>query len=571
MQKKNILIDALENFDPKNWSTAYTFYLNALDAAGYSRSGITLQAATEENAELTSLINAIETAPTETLKRVATGAVLSFYPYNSRVLYYLGLFASNTRMALACALAIRQMHESIPITKEEMELDERADIIVCLSGVDLLFDMLIVNDLDVHFGPTLLHTMQLSSRALQGVLNVALRSAAIFDVRRSSGIESGNLYAKLRALYVGDGDLGDEVNGIALLCDIVQEYSIHGPSARLRSLVTMFRSVLVTDQIALFKERVSVHITDVDEILQPATKPPSTLPIGNVMKDFHRLMDREQFGTVEEVEAFMEKYKHEPIPELDSNTLNDSERAEDLVEEYSMLELPEARRRLTELSRTYPIVMWPWLGLADASATAEDKLKYADAGLAVAGLYATAEFFDMANGNAWGIHGARPYLRLLAIRTSALARLGRTEEAIAVAEHIQRLERQDYHGTKELLLALYLRRGMRDHLDKAETMIAVMHTDDAEYQTLPWLWLLLVMVRKRSQAVIQEALDNAMNDFPWVGLLLTEVPPISLTRIIPPLRKELENDVVAGLIISEIAWSGYSDEFVRLRKMIRRM
>ncbi|CAN5417807.1 hypothetical protein BH10BAC6_BH10BAC6_12770 [soil metagenome] len=571
MQKKNILIDALENFDPKNWSTAYTFYLDALDAAGYSRSGITLQAATEENAELTSLMNAIETAPTETLKRVSTGAALSSYPYNSKILYRLGSYSSSTSMALACALAIRQLHESIPMTEEGLEADERADIIIGLGGVDMLFEMLILNELDVHFMPTVLHTGMLSIRTAQGVLNEAMRTAAIFDVRRNSTIVPGKLYANIREFYVGDGAYGDVVDGIALLCDIIQESSINGPSARLHSLNTAFQSVPVNDDIAFFMERVSEYISDLDEILQLTTKPPSTLPIGNVMKDFHRLMDREQFGTVEEVEAFMEKYKHEPIPELDSNTLNDSERAEDLVEEYSMLELPEARRRLTELSRTYPIVMWPWLGLADASATAEDKLKYADAGLAVAGLYATAEFFDMANGNAWGIHGARPYLRLLAIRTSALARLGRTEEAIAVAEHIQRLERQDYHGTKELLLALYLRRGMRDHLDKAETMIAVMHTDDAEYQTLPWLWLLLVMVRKRSQAVIQEALDNAMNDFPWVGLLLTEVPPISLTRIIPPLRKELENDVVAGLIISEIAWSGYSDEFVRLRKMIRRM
>jgi len=111
MNNHDSLVDALTHFDSKDWSAAYTFYLEALVACGFSLDSISPERMFENSAAITMFVEAIQSASTESMMREAATNALRAYPYNIRSLLGLALSTKDAPLSLACALAIRQIIE----------------------------------------------------------------------------------------------------------------------------------------------------------------------------------------------------------------------------------------------------------------------------------------------------------------------------------------------------------------------------------------------------------------------------------------------------------------------------
>jgi len=124
----------------------------------------------------------------------------------------------------------------------------------------------------------MIRTMTFSPKAAMYISTAAIKTATLFDVNRSDDYPSGQTYALIRSLYVGEGDYGAEVEGIALLCDVVQEYRTHGYTSRLDLLIMSFRLMTVTEDIEEIIDHFSQYHENPGTVLFGAKKPPTISP-----------------------------------------------------------------------------------------------------------------------------------------------------------------------------------------------------------------------------------------------------------------------------------------------------
>jgi len=94
--------------------------------------------------------------------------------------------------------------------------------------------------------------------------------------------------------------------------------------------------------------------------------------------------------------------------------------------------------------------------LAEAAYEPADALRYYEQGLAAAQRTLGPEFEDSI-GHFWGLHATRPYMRAREGCAQMLDQLGRTDEAIAHAWEMLRLNPNDNQGIRYSLLAWLLK------------------------------------------------------------------------------------------------------------------
>ncbi|MBK9183741.1 MAG: hypothetical protein IPM83_11625 [Ignavibacteria bacterium] len=100
-------------------------------------------------------------------------------------------------------------------------------------------------------------------------------------------------------------------------------------------------------------------------------------------------------------------------------------------------------------------------------------------------------------------------------RAYALTNESRFAEAIDCFEELVGSGKHFLVTNGEMLLTLLLRRGQRQHLERAEEIINTLQTYDEDLlPSLPWLVLLYRLITKRDESVINVALANAMRTLP---------------------------------------------------------
>lgn len=554
-------------FRPGNWKRAHCFYFDALKAAGINSDEITPEAILANDAEIQKHVHAIENAISSGALRLAMRKAIAARPLNGRILYTLSHSFQDAAVALSCALALRQLVEHTSREHITNSTIENAALLLGGFGMDALFDAMIFLDLDNHIFPELIRAMEREPDTTDYILSVLLRLAAIHDVDPSKRRHSDGLYATVRELLSEQSFAGTFADAI-LICDIANEYLCHGSTDHLASLLDTYRSSPPSADMEMMVEELSDEVPNFAELLA-GTMQPQAMPHGDPMRDLHRLMERENFTSEEDVNAFMQQFKTSPIPELPFEELTDEERAEDLVDRISLI--PEAERgvRLRELSETFAHCMIPWLALS-ADVTSEiERLQCIERGIANAGEFTTPAFMAQANEQAWSIHRARTYLGLLHAKMVTLVELGAADDAIAVGETIRKLEQRDVIGSLHLLLTLYIRRGIRDYYDRAELLLASLESSSSNEAGLQWIKLLLLMIRKRPTLMIDEAFTQAMHALPWVGLMLAELEPFAIRTAIAEPPEALHDTIVKAYHESSNAWYGHPDELKRLKKMVK--
>lgn len=568
MRQPTIPANAIAQFREHQWNHAHTFYLDALKAAGISLDDLSPETVLRDDADVKRHVNAIlEGFMLDEFPSVMNESLAAF-PLSGRILYAIATSSSDVTITLACALALRQLIENMPDDRISASSIEDAAILLGGLGMDILFESLICLDLDEKVFLELQRAIERSFESVDYYLSTLLRCAAVHDVHRSDIPDEDGLYTIVREMLLSHHTLAVGYRDSILVCDIVHEYCCNGNSQRLADMLQQLHTTPSSPKRELMISEISAADEDIADLFTPRDAVPS-MPLGNPMRDLHRLIDRETFKSEADVQAFMQQYMSKPIPTIPWEELTDEERAEDLVDEAAALPDDARIARLRELAEQYGHCMAAWLALATESAFDDERLRLAEQGLANAGKFATMEFMADANGNAWGISQARTYLLLLHRKMMALVDLNRMDDAIAVGETIRRLELRDVLGTHMHLLNLYIRRGVFDDLDRAEVLLASMLQEMPDDVGLHWLELLLLMVRKRAQPLINAAFAKAMQRLPLIGLMIAEVSPSSVRVQISEPPEELHEEIRNVYYSCINAWNGHPDAQKKLAKLVK--
>lgn len=129
---------------------------------------------------------------------------------------------------------------------------------------------------------------------------------------------------------------------------------------------------------------------------------PLVPPAINPMKDFHRLMARQQFNTIEEAQQWTQSMVGKRIPEIPLMELTPDEIAQDLCEEALQLPQKQQRSALMGIAADYPDSMWPWIDLCSLSNNGIEQLKFSEEGLKRRAKFETEEFLNENKGHFWG-------------------------------------------------------------------------------------------------------------------------------------------------------------------------
>lgn len=534
------------------------FYIRDLSIGGVDALMLDVEEFFLVDAELARLCGAIESAVGHQQQTLAIENLLTAYPMRHLSLLTIGEQAHDISVALGALLALRELADSIISRLPDSELRREDAFRLGVAGIPRLMEVMIV----LHLDASLLGIINRIVRPLPLLKDLMgfnlLHHVALYDVGRKQVDPKKTLYELIRSTMIYA--VQEDANSLRsiLLADFVHAYCEDQEiSERVRALEKRLDLTSNIDElrseIDLYVKRAPKVAVLFDTFISSTARP----LLGDPRKDLRRLIARENITTVEEMSAFVEQFKSRPIPTIPHDELTENERAEDDVDAVQQIPLEDRRSVLTALTEQYPTSMWPWVGLVDSASTSAEVLAFAEQGLLRADELAIEQQFNA-------------YTSLLLSQARALVDDGNYADAIERYEFILEIDANDPFVVRDGLLALLLRRGLRHHLDRAEVLIKKMNeTNTRRYPALPWLTLLLSIIRKRSQSVIDTDAANAMTVLPHIGLSITGLQASLCAYNIPPLRDEDEEATFVAMTLCRLAWSGHPDATKQLKKLLK--
>lgn len=171
------------------------------------------------------------------------------------------------------------------------------------------------------------------------------------------------------------------------------------------------------------------------EVSESFDSMPANQSSDKLMADLNRLLEQQNFESIEDVEKFMQQMVNsgQPIPQFAPET--DLEKAQDII--YQAFETPNRRQRINLARKALQISpdcadAYVLLAEENAKTAAEAKALYEEG--VRAGERALGPDFEEMKGSFWGFIETRPYMRARFGLTLALIALGELE---AAAEHLR--------------------------------------------------------------------------------------------------------------------------------------
>lgn len=184
-----------------------------------------------------------------------------------------------------------------------------------------------------------------------------------------------------------------------------------------------------------------------------------------------RIMRGKEFGTKEELQAYLQSLVGKSFDELPMPELTPRDRAQDLV--YDAWEEKNPKRR-AELARR-AIELWPdcadaYCLLSESAESPAEERRLLEAAVAAGERAIGPEPFREDVGRFWGIHSTRPYMRCRLVLAKYLWIQDEREAAIKHARELLRLNANDNQGVRYTLvgwlLAVGNNRGAAGLLDR---------------------------------------------------------------------------------------------------------
>ncbi len=263
----------------------------------------------------------------------------------------------------------------------------------------------------------------------------------------------------------------------------------------------------------------------------PAPRPQMVMSVRDserITKIIHKIVAAKEFGTIEEMQAFIADHLvglelEELEAMLPEDALeSDFERAESLIagipEGTSADEVIRIAKQALALSE-YCMGAWFEYGVyADDTATALERF---EKGIDRGRVCLEEQIKESGEGHGlWGCIEARDFMRLLEEKAKALVELGRMEEATEVYQEILALNPPDYQGIRSELLRIFL---VHRRLEDARKLLD-RFPDDA----------LVDMAYGRALLEIVETTDRVGFEIPDVDSAGAPASPAALRKSLGP-------------------------------------
>lgn len=543
------LFYAITRFDPRSWEGADTFYLDALREIGIPLENLSIS--DQPSPVERELCDAISRATTDAEFTNAIVRALDVAPTSVVVLEYLARVVGSVETGIACGLAVQQI---VLKAEASQQLIVSSGLRYVLHGLVLLGEFgrlrILLADVAKRM-PSMISTcyryvlreVTLSSDPEAAVFLTSMANVTPLLLALDPAFSTELVLSKLVHLMINDAKAVEEVDRLLAEC-----LAIPG----IQGLATVH---FYCDRVQGF-----------EGFFKNAHRSQSTAARGNPMKDLHRLMDRQKFDTIEDVEAFMKSMTGKPIPEIPLEELTDDELVEDLAEEAMNYPPHQQKEVLLRLAADHPTSMAPWLRLVSIAVTGAEMLNAVERGLAAGSRFAEPEYVAENTGHYWGITATRPYMLLLQKKSQALYYLGRLQESIDVCEQILRLNPSDNMGTRVSFTTILLQRGLPEHLKRTNEIFQI-YADDT-LSVLQWNRLLYLFATKASSETCAQAFKNAMKANRHIpGLLLGK----------RPAHDPYNNDYILGGVVeaadyadmAQKAWASYPSALRDIRRLMQ--
>ena len=190
------------------------------------------------------------------------------------------------------------------------------------------------------------------------------------------------------------------------------------------------------------------------------------MPTEQIMQEVLAELQGHDFGTMEEVNEFLNKKLSTPTPKKAPKT--NKERAQQLI--YDAMEAHGSQRYKLAQDALHldSNCVDAYVILAENADTDEEAMMLAKKGMEVGEKELGKAFFKNNKGHFWGLIETRPYMRAKAVYADAVYQLGYVAVAIREYEQLLELNPNDNQGVRYLLFAAYIKEGL---LSKAEALL----------------------------------------------------------------------------------------------------
>lgn len=259
--------------------------------------------------------------------------------------------------------------------------------------------------------------------------------------------------------------------------------------------------------------RESEEVTDLPGL------PPDPRAMERMIARMGRIMDEQQFESMDEAQAFLNQYLSEGGTSLEDAPAPAMplERAQELI--YDAFDTDDPQRRVELAEQALKIsedCADAYVLLAEESAEdAEEARELYEAGVRAGERALGEEIFTEEAGNFWGILETRPYMRTLEGLASSLWVLGERSQALSHYRRILELNPGDNQGVRYELAGCLLEEGLDEELGE---LLGQYEEEASAY----WLYT-RTLWRFRTEGASEQAtkeLKEAISTNPYVPLYL---------------------------------------------------
>lgn len=267
------------------------------------------------------------------------------------------------------------------------------------------------------------------------------------------------------------------------------------------------------------REREAIRRGEPEEIDDFPGLPPDRRAMERMTARIGRIMGEQEFESLDEANAFMERYISEGGGSLENAPppATPLEEAQELI--YDAFDTDDPQRRVDLAEKALELsgdCADAYVILAEETAEdAEEARELYEAGVRAGERALGEEFFAEEAGHFWGILETRPYMRSLEGLADALWALGERGQAISHYRWMLELNPQDNQGVRYRLAECLLHKGLDEELGE----LLEQYEDEASAY---WLYT-RALFRFRTEGASERAageLEEAIEGNPYVPLYL---------------------------------------------------
>ncbi|MBZ0206603.1 MAG: hypothetical protein K8H89_09780 [Flavobacteriales bacterium] len=261
---------------------------------------------------------------------------------------------------------------------------------------------------------------------------------------------------------------------------------------------------------------------------QPKKK--NTVPAGmGVMHDLQKLLAKQEFSGEADINAFLEKFMTEPIPEFEPET--DADKAEALAMSAYSLTRAKGRKVVEQALDLDPECMTALEYLGDMEEHPSIAAAFYDRVTTIGEerFFLDPKDVEKYTGRCWGFHETRPYMRCLQKLADRLYYTGRLDSSLAIWTRMLDLNPMDNQGVR-YPLSLFMAATSPEHFREIDKQF-----DEEESTFMLFNRTLATFVSAGPGPSTTKLLKEAMAENPHiVPMLLAPEPPEEIAHSYSP-------------------------------------